>query len=109
MRVCWKIMTIIPEEEEEEEEEEEVNAQGVTQSACSTKCTGVQVHCKVDLAAFIVQHNYVLIPRSGPPQHCPTRGGGTLERDHLCPMVRDFVGWVGGGVRGHGVGVWGCC
>jgi hypothetical protein len=49
--------------------------------------------------------NYVLIPRSGPPRHCPTSGGGTLEGDHLGPMVRDLVE----GVVGGGKVAWGSC
>ncbi len=46
--------------------EEEENAQGVTQSACSTMCTGTQVHCKEDSAATIATTTVLLSPGVAP-------------------------------------------
>jgi hypothetical protein len=73
----WEYVDSQAYKEEEEEEEEEEEAQSVTQSACSTMCTGTQVHCKEDSAATIANTTVILSPEVSPhgSRRLESRGG----------------------------------
>ncbi len=64
------------------------NAQGVTQSASSTMCTGTQVHCKEDSAATIASTTVLLTPEEAP------HGSRRLNARIVAQIERHTLGGV---------------